>query len=60
MKIISKKEFNRFMKIRNANPGATVMALHRLYEKDYNLEKERMDNLARICSKNYKPMKLNK
>jgi hypothetical protein len=31
---IDKKEVNRYMRIRNANKGKSVMALYELYQKD--------------------------
>ena len=55
MKIVSKKEFNRFYKIMKANPDKSVMALHRLYKKDLMHEVNNLVDLEELHAKTYKP-----
>ena len=55
MKIISKKEFNRFYTIMKNNPGKSVMELHRLYEKDLMMEANNLADLEELHAKTYKP-----
>ena len=55
MKIISKKEFNRFYKIMKENPGKSVMALHELYKKDIMHEANNLVDLQKLHEQTYKP-----
>ena len=51
MKIISKKEFNRFYKIMKNNPDKSVMELHRLYQKDLMMEANNLVDLQELHNK---------
>ena len=51
MKIISKKEFNRFYKIMKNNPDKSVMELHRLYQKDLMMEANNLMDLEALHAK---------
>ena len=48
MKIISKKEFNRFYRIMKNNPGKSTLALHELYKKDLQNEANGLVNINEL------------
>ena len=48
MKIVSKKEFNRFYTIMKENPGKSVMALHKLYKKDIMHEANNLVDINKL------------
>ena len=53
MKNASKKEFNRFMKVRNANPGLSTIELHGLYLKDKKQEEMSLEANVGIWTKEF-------
>ncbi len=53
MKNASKKEFNRFMKVRNTNPGLSTIELYRLYLKDKKQEEMSLEANVGIWTKEF-------